>query len=616
MGLDLCLDAVADSLLEAELTGADGHRDHDFRMRVHAFLLEFSGCGEDCTVLSLGNEREAHVETYAAVTHHRVNLVEGFATLLDFLHGNAKFGSDFLLLVFALGNELVQRRVEEAEHNGLAVHHAEGFLYSCLHEGFEFGKSFLALVIGVAEDHLTELGERSLGVAAVEHVLDTEEADTLCTELECAGCVFGSIGIGADTKLAELVAHGHELCEERVLGCVHGVDSAFINEALCTVEGQPFAFLESLVVACELHGLVLEVDLEGVAAYDAALAPATCNEGSVGGHTAAFGEDTYGCVHTVDVFRRGLFTDQDALLAGLCVCYSVLGGEDDLAYCTARRSGKTLCKDCGLLFGSGVEDGVENLVKLGGSHSHDGGLLVDEAFLYHVNCHLKGSKTGALADTALEHPKLAFLDGEFDILHILEVVFEALADVVEFLVNLGHGLFEGCEVLVLFALGGFVQGVRGADTCNHVFALGVDEPFTVELVVTVCRVAGECNAGSGGVTHVAEHHGLDVHCCSPVIRNVLDLTVADSALAVPGLEHAADGAPELGLCIVREFYAEDFLDTYLECLCEVLELVCGEFGVALVAVCLLHVVHHAVKLLADTLAVCGLNAFGLLHHDV
>ena len=37
-------------------------------------------------------------------------------------------------------------------------------------------------------------------------------------------------------------------------------------------------------------------------------------------------------------------------------------------------------------------------------------------------------------------------------------------------------------------------------------ATGVDEPFAVELVLTCCRVAGECNAGSGCVTHVTEYH--------------------------------------------------------------------------------------------------------------
>ena len=62
-GLDLGLDLLADGLLEAELPGGDGDRDHDLRMRVQAFLLEFGGGGEDGAVLGLGDQREADVQT-------------------------------------------------------------------------------------------------------------------------------------------------------------------------------------------------------------------------------------------------------------------------------------------------------------------------------------------------------------------------------------------------------------------------------------------------------------------------------------------------------------------------------------------------------------------------
>ncbi len=109
---------------------------------------------------------------------------------------------------------------------------------------------------------------------------------------------------------------------------------------------------------------------------------------------------------------------------------------------------------------------------------------------------------------------------------------------------------------------------------------------------------------------------LDVHSRAPVVRNVLDLAVPDGALAVPGLEDAADGPPQLGLRIVREFHAQDFLDPHLEGLGEVLQFVGGELGVALVTLLVLDVLHHAVQLLADALAVGRLDALGLLHDDV
>ena len=447
-------------------------------------------------------------------------------------------------------------------------------------------------------------------------MLDAEQADALGTELEGAFGILRRIRVRADAQLAVLVAHAHELREERVLGGVHRVDGAAVNEALGAVEAQEVTFLEGLVDAGEGDGLVLEVDLEGVAAHDAALAPAAGHEGRVGGHAAALGEDTHGGVHAVDVFRRGLLADEDALLAVDGVLDGVLGGEDDLADGAARGSRETLGQDFGLLLGSRVEDRVEDFVELGRGDAQDGGLLVDQAFIDHVDGHLQGGEAGALADTALQHPQLAFLDGELDVLHVLEVLLEVETDVVQLLVHFRHGGLEGSEVLVLLALGGLVQGVRGADARDHVLALGVDQPFAVELVVTVGRVAGEGHAGGGGVAHVAEHHGLDVHSRAPVVRNVLDLAVTDGALAVPGLEDAADGTPQLGLRIVRELHAQDFLDPHLEGLGEVLQFFGGELGVALVALRVLDVLHHAVQLLADALAVGRLDALGLLHDDV
>ena len=152
----------------------------------------------------------------------------------------------------------MQRRIQQTEHNRLAIHHAKGFLHSSLHERLQFCKGFLALLVGVAEDHLAELAQRLLAVAAIEHVLDTEQADTLGTELEGAGGIFRRIGISADTELAELVAHAHELGKKRVLTGVHRLDGTFIDQALGAVQGQPFAFLEGLVDTGEGDGLVLE----------------------------------------------------------------------------------------------------------------------------------------------------------------------------------------------------------------------------------------------------------------------------------------------------------------------------------------------------------------------
>ena len=336
----------------------------------------------------------------------------------------------------------------------------------------------------------------------------------------------------------------------------------------------------------------------------------------MGGHTTAGGEDTSGCTHAFDIFGRSLLTDEDDLLAGGSGLHCGLRSENDGSHCSARRCGQTLGDNLGLLLGGGVEHRVEDLIELSGRDAHDSGLLVDHAFLQHIHCHLQGGNAGALADTALQHPELAFLDGELYILHVVEVGFQLEADSVEFSINLGHCLLQALEVLVMVGLGGLVQRVGGADTRDHVLALGVDEPLAVELVVAGGRIAAESDTGCGGVAHVAEHHALHVYSGAPVIRNLFDAAVSDCALAVPALEHAADGAPKLGFCGVGEFDSENFLDLHLELVAEVFELICGDVGVGLVALGVLQLLHHAVQLLAYALAVFGLDALGLLHHDV
>ena len=147
-----------------------------------------------------------------------------------------------------------------------------------------------------------------------------------------------------------------------------------------------------------------------------------------------------------------------------------------------------MCDNSGLLLGSGIEDRVEELVKLIWSYSHDGGPLVYETFMEHVHCHVESGQTCPLADTALQHPELAVLDGELDVLHVLEVLLQMVLDIVQFLVYFGHGRLKGCEVAVMLVLGGLVQRVGSTDTCDYVFALCVDEPFSVELVLTGRRV--------------------------------------------------------------------------------------------------------------------------------
>jgi hypothetical protein len=106
--------------------------------------------------------------------------------------------------------------------------------------------------------------------------------------------------------------------------------------------------------------------------------------------------------------------------------------------------------------------------------------------LHHVGGELQRRGGGALAVAGLEHEQLAFLDGELDVLHVLEVLLEGLAD--------RRGARRRTWASTSLSL---MHGLRGADAGDDVFALGVDEELAVELVRAVGRVAGEGDAGAG-----------------------------------------------------------------------------------------------------------------------
>jgi hypothetical protein len=87
---------------------------------------------------------------------------------------------------------------------------------------------------------------------------------------------------------------------------------------------------------------------------------------------------------------------------------------------------------------------------------------VDELLLHHVHGELQRGGGGALAVARLEHEQLAFLDGELDVLHVLEVLLEDRADLEQFGVGLRHLVLQ------------LEDRLRGADAGDDVFALRVD----------------------------------------------------------------------------------------------------------------------------------------------
>ena len=585
-GGDLSVSGLYDELLDVlELLGIADKRDHDLGndVPVGMSLLDVDSGADDSLGLHLGDLGIGDGQTAAAVTHHRVELVERIDDSLDLGNGLALSLGQSLDVGFLGGNELVERRVKETDGNGVAFESFIELLKVALLIRQDLLESYFALFESIGADHLAESGDT---VAFEEHVLGTAEADALGAQLAGLLGVGGSIGVGADLESSVLVSPSHDAAELAGDLSVNGGDDTVIDVTGGAVDGDEVAFDKGLAGEGELLVSLVHNDL-GAAGY-AAGTHAAGNNGSVRGHTAANGQDALSGLHAFDIFGRSLKTDENYLLASAALSLGVLSGEYDLAAGSAGRSAETLAHGGSGLERLSVELRMEQCVEVTGIDHQNGLFLGSHALVNEVAGDLESSLSCTLAVTGLEHIELAVLDGELHVLHISVVIFKDLANLVE--------LSEGLGELLLHL--GDVHG--GTNAGNDVFALGVGKELAEEALVAGGGVAGERNAGTAVIAHVAERHRLDVNGCAPAVGDIVVTSVDVGSGVVPGTENGLDSAHELFLGIGREVLTDLGLILGLELLRELLEVVGGQLNVLLNAAVGLHLVDEFLKvLLAD-----------------
>src|SRR3954451_4993271 len=108
-----------------------------------------------------------------------------------------------------------------------------------------------------------------------------------------------------------------------------------------------------------------------------------------------------------------------------------------------------------------------------------------------------------------------------------------------------------------FGHDGFELGDRlgSSNAGDDVFALCVDQKLTIEGLLSRGRVASETNAGTGVVTHVAEHHGLNVSGGTDGIGDLFHPPIVLRLRCVPRVENGVAGHHQLLKCILREVRA-------------------------------------------------------------
>ena len=107
------------------------------------------------------------------------------------------------------------------------------------------------------------------------------------------------------------------------------------------------------------------------------------------------------------------------------------------------------------------------------------------------------------------------------------------------------------------------MGIGSADAGDDVLALRVHQVLAEEGVLAGGWVAGESDAGAGGVSHVAEDHALHVDGGAQPVVDAVDAAIGFGALAVPTAEDGVAGGHQLLQRGLREVLAALLLDELL-----------------------------------------------------
>ena len=252
----------------------------------------------------------------------------------------------------------------------------------------------------------------------------------------------------------------------------------------------------------------------------------------------------------MNVFRARLDPDQDRFSSGLTQSLRLVGGKHDLAARRAGRSGQA-GRERGRL-AVRVEHRVQELIERARLDPAHRVLARNEAVVRHLDRAAQRGLRRALAVAGLQHPQLAALDRELEVLHVAIVLLEELGRGDELAEHLGHQRFERGLVGMGRLSRRLGDVLRRADAGDDVLALGVDEKFAVELLGAGRGIAGEGDAGRRRLAHIAEHHRLHIDRGAPLGGNGVEAPIGDGALVHPGREHRADRAPQLIARSLRE----------------------------------------------------------------
>ena len=242
---------------------------------------------EDGARLHLGDLRIRDGEPAAAKAQHGVDLMQFRGPALQLVHGGPDDGRDLPDFVLGMGQELVQRRIEQPDRDRQPAHDREQIdEVGALHRQELLQRRAPARFV-VGQDHLAHGDD---AVALEKHMLGAAEADALGPEGPRRAGVARRVGVGANLESARRVGpthQGRELARERGLQHLDLADEHLPGRAVERDDDRPSCG----ACAGDGHRLRRVVDADRARAGDAGLAHAARHHRRVRGHAAARGQD-------------------------------------------------------------------------------------------------------------------------------------------------------------------------------------------------------------------------------------------------------------------------------------------------------------------------------------
>ncbi len=271
------------------------------------------------------------------MTEHRVELLQAGNAILNRLQGDSHGFRQLSLCSLIVRNKLVERRIKQTNGDRQALHRLENPVEVLPLYRQQLRQSFFAPLRIRGQDHFTYRLDPAF---TEEHVLGTAQPDSFSAEVSGHFRVMRRVGVGANTEGPELISPIHKLAQ--IIGDLglDQIDTAHNHFSRGTVESDPVALIDTLIAE---HHIAFDFIDPGIAASGhTALTHTAGHHGSVRGHPATRGKDTFCYVHTTDILRRSLGAYQDDRFAVFRPGFSVSGRKDHLTNRRSRRSRQAL----------------------------------------------------------------------------------------------------------------------------------------------------------------------------------------------------------------------------------------------------------------------------------